>query len=116
MVNNRRRGHGWELEVIHDLKDVGYERAVSSRQESRTLDAQKVDVCYTDPFNFQCKVHTQKVNYPEIISQMPEKGVNVVLHKYAVRNKTNFQTIGKYAILKYSDFLDIIKHLNGKAS
>lgn len=107
MVNNRRRGHSFELEVIHDLKEV-YPRAVSSRQESRSLDAQKVDICYTPPFNFQCKVHTQRVDYSGILDSMPKTGINVVLHKYAVRTKSNFITKGKYAILKYEDFLNLL--------
>jgi hypothetical protein len=106
-MNNRRRGHSWELETIHQLKEI-FPRAVSSRQESRTLDAQKVDICYTDPFNFQCKVHTKKVDYPEILESMPKEGINVILHKYAVRTKANFMTMGKYAILNYDDFINLI--------
>jgi hypothetical protein len=112
MVNNRRRGHGWELETIHQLKAL-FPKAVSSRQESRTLDAAKVDICYTPPFNFQCKLHTQKVNYPEILASMPEEGINVILHKFATRTKTNFITQGRYAILNYDDFLNLLYERDG---
>jgi len=111
MVNNRRRGHSWELEMIHLLKKMGYSKAVSSRQESRTLDAAKVDICYTPPFNFQCKLHTKKVDYPKILGEMPEEGINVILHKYSTRDKQNFMTKGTYAILNLKDFLELIKPL-----
>ena len=111
MVNNRRRGHSWELETIHDLKEI-FPKAVSSRQESRQRDAEKVDICFTNPFNFQCKVHTQRIDYPAILESMPKDGnTNVVLHKYAVRTKSNFITLGKYVIMNYEDFLKLI---NGK--
>lgn len=107
MVNNRRRGHGWELETIHHLKEI-FPRAVSSRQESRSRDAAKVDICYTEPFNFQCKLSTQKVDYHDILESMPNDGINIILHKYATRSKTNFTVKGKYVIMDYDNFLNLL--------
>lgn len=107
MVNNRRRGHTWELETIHHLKEI-FPRAVSSRQESRSRDAEKVDICYTEPFNFQCKLHTQRLDYPEILRSMPNDGINVILHKYATRAESNFTVKGKYVIMNYDDFLNLL--------
>ncbi len=113
-MNNRKRGNNFELQIIHKLKDIGFSKAVSSRSESRNRDAAKVDICYTEPYNFQCKNVVGKLNYHEVLAEMPNEGnINIVVHKMTYRTPTGrFNPIGTYAILSFDDLLKIIKNNN----
>jgi lipopolysaccharide export system protein LptA len=108
---NRNAGHSFELEVIKDLKEW-YPDAVSSRSESRNLDNQKVDICYTGDIHIQCKNTTIKPDYHKIINQMPSDKKRVIVHKLTKKVSKNFVKQGQYVIMKYEDFLDILKQLN----
>lgn len=116
MNNNRNRGNNFERECVNDMKNIGFDKAVSSRAESRNMDAAKVDICFTEPFYFQCKNMLGHIKYEDILETMPKtENINVILHKKTKKAKTSFMTTGKYAILKYSDFLKVLKMLqNGK--
>jgi len=105
--NNRSRGNKWELVCIQDLKPI-YPQAVSSRAESRNRDAQKVDICYTEPFNFQCKTTKGKINYDEIIKSMPDDGINIILHKQTEKKGKRFYEVGRYAILPMEELMMLI--------
>lgn len=41
---SRRKGNGWELDIITHLKEAGYSGCVSSRSESKRTDDAKVDI------------------------------------------------------------------------
>jgi hypothetical protein len=110
---NKSSGNSWELQIIKDIKHI-YPEAVSSRSESRNMDNKKVDVCFTKDVYIQAKCLATKADYPTILEEMPkEKGkTNVVIHKYTRKSKKNFTTQGKYAIMKYEDFIAILEKLN----
>jgi hypothetical protein len=111
--NNRNRGNSYERACVNDMKEVGFSKAVSSRAESRNMDAKKVDICYTEPFYFQCKNMVGNIKYEEILNEMPNtENFNVILHKRTRKAKTSFITTGEYAFMKYADLLKIIKLLN----
>lgn len=111
MVNNRRRGIKWELEVLHDLQPI-FPVIKTSRNESRYLDSLKVDLVHTDPFYFQCKLSNSRLKYDQILNSMPkESKINVIINKLTTKTKNRFIPTGKYAILNYSDFLEILKIL-----
>lgn len=42
---SKRKGNGFELEIVHKLREIGYEGCVSSRSQNKALDADKVDIC-----------------------------------------------------------------------
>lgn len=106
---NRTAGHNWEREVIKDLKKIGFANAVSARYESKRLDDAGVDIVNTGPFNMQCKNESKRPDYHKLITEMPA-GVNLVLHKFTKKtDKGKFTTQGKYVIMEYSEFLDLLE-------
>ena len=113
MSNNRTRGCNFERKCVNDMKTIGFSKAVSSRAESRNMDAKKVDICYTAPFYFQCKNMVGNIKYEEILTEMPQDGdhINVVIHKRTKKANKSFMTTGEYVFFKYNDFLKIVKLL-----
>lgn len=112
---NRTAGLNWERTVINDLKKIGFSKAVSSRSESKNRDDAKVDACFTGNYNFQMKNVKGKIDYHTILAEMPvEENINVIIHKMTKKSagKKNFIEVGKYVILKYEDFLQIVETLN----
>ncbi len=99
----RQRGHRLEREIINELKGIGFIRAISSRQESRSQDAKKIDICYTDPFNFSCK-SKDKGSFAKYINEI-EKGNNYNVLIYKVNNGIDK---GIYALLTWNDLKEII--------
>lgn len=111
--NNRTAGNNFERQCVIDMRGIGFGKAVTSRAESRNMDAKKVDICYTEPFYFQCKNMVGNINYEEILNEMPsEDMINIVLHKKTRKVNDRFLTTGTYAFLKYEDLLKILELLN----
>ena len=102
---NRTAGNGYELEFIKKIKHI-WENAVSSRFESRSLDAAKVDVVNTPPFQFQCK---KQMNTPsvKILDEMPE-GNNVIIWGKTEKANVNFMLKEEYVIMKLETFIDLL--------
>ena len=102
---NRDAGNGYEREILNKIKFL-FPDILTSRNESRSLDAKKVDFCNTHPFNFQCKLQKQTPNV-EILKQMPE-GKNVIVWGKTRRASVNMVKDGDYVIMKLDTFLDLI--------
>lgn len=63
---NKKKGNNLELEIIHELKEIGYEGCVSSRSQNKALDANKVDIYDFNnelPVNIQVKYLLNTPNY-----------------------------------------------------
>jgi hypothetical protein len=109
--NRRIKGGNFEREIVNDLKELGYEKAATSRRMSRALDDAKVDI-YGVPYNIQAKFVEKPINYKdlleevnsEITKQMPERlqYPTLIFHK---RNRTSL------VIMSKADFYQIIKQL-----
>lgn len=129
-MNNRKRGHNWEREVITDLSQslgiVKFQPGVkdyqvaSTRFVSKALDDKKIDI-WLDPklpiskLNIQCK--SQQVRSLSAVDitallDIKEEGTSILLIKATKRTEGAPKTIGKFAVLKYKDFLDICTVLN----
>jgi hypothetical protein len=105
-MNARKKGHGFELATIKRFNELGWE-CVSSRSESKRLDDAKVDLCYTDPFQVQCKATETAPNMHTLLKQMPQNNkMNVVFHK---RNHK-----GTTVTMSEEDFFTLVK-LSGLA-
>jgi hypothetical protein len=103
-VNGRIKGHAYERATVAQFKTLGFPDAVTSRYESKSMDDQKVDLCNTYPFHVQCKaVEKLPKSYHAILDEMPDHGVNILLHK---KNRQ-----GTVVALKESDFYRIVKVL-----
>lgn len=112
-MNNRRRGIRWELACIKAIKHM-FPEAKSSRAESRERDAAKVDICFTDPFNIQCKLSNQRIPYEEILESMPEEEkINVIFNKLTRKSGNKFLPLGSYAILTIEDFIKMMENYVG---
>ena len=107
-VNGRKKGIGYELATIKKMKELGFEEAVSSRSESKRTDDAGVDICYTFPFQVQCKaVEKLPTSYHAILKGMPNNaGINVLMHK---KNRE-----GTVVSLNEKDFYKIVKVLMDK--
>ena len=106
-VNCRTKGNGYERAIVNELKDLGYNVA-TSRNESRSMDAQKVDIVSLGekklPFHVQCKSYTGAVKYWEILDEMPDDIPPVIFHKKTEKKNVRFVTKGEFVIMKKSDF------------
>ena len=81
-INSRDKGHAYERQIVSICKDLGYDEAGTSRNNNRALDALKVDLVNTDPFNIQAKAQENGINYFKLLDSMPqEDNHNIVLHK-----------------------------------
>jgi Holliday junction resolvase len=124
---NATKGHNYERDVIRILQNIGFPHAVSTRSESRSLDAQKVDITNKNahkngrlPFNFQCKSLTdveiesgkaERVKYRELLHEieLTEGIFNVVLHRHTVKKGTKFMVQGEYAFMHQLDFFKLVE-------
>ena len=102
---NRNAGNGYELKILKKLKEL-FPDILTSRNESRSMDAKGVDFVNTKPFNFQCKLSITKPSY-DVLERMPE-GINVVIHGHVVKAEKNFVKKEDYVIMKLDDFIDLI--------
>ena len=98
---NRRKGHDFERKIVNEFIKMGWGNACTSRAESRNTDNKKIDICYTEPYNIQCKV-TQRAVYTKILKEMPADtdNINVLFQKV--------KSDGEYVIIKKEDFYKII--------
>jgi hypothetical protein len=109
IINARKKGIAYELDVIKKLKPL-YPSAVSSRSESKSLDDRKVDICYTGMWRVQCKAVEALGSAHQTLTDMEaakldfEEGISVVFHK---RNNK-----GTVVSLQLDDFLNIIKTID----
>ena len=95
MPNSRAKGNNYEVKLCNELKEF-FPDVVTSRSESKRLDDQGVDFCYTGIFNIQAKaVEKLRGGHHEILKRMPppHTGVNVIFHKR--NNKGTTVTMSK---------------------
>lgn len=115
---NRSAGNGWERELAELFRSIGFVHVVTTRSESRTRDAQKIDLMNRNegvngrlPYNVQAKNTTNHLKYGKILSELPNNSgvINVILHKQTEKNGTRFVCKDKFAIMKLDDFIALIK-------
>ena len=83
---------------------MGWDQAVSSRSESKNKDDKGIDICYTDPFNIQCKAIETLGSAHKVLAAMPQdSNYNVVFHK---KNRQ-----GVVVSMTMEDFLEIVQML-----
>jgi len=103
-INARVKGHSYELQIRDLFKSLGWDKCVSSRSESKNKDDQGIDLCYTDPFNVQCKAVENLGSLHKVLSEMPQDtNYNLVFHK---KNRQ-----GTIVAMSIEDFKEIIEML-----
>lgn len=117
---NRSAGNGWERELAELFRTFGFPHVVTTRSESRSRDAQKIDLMNRDervngrfPYNIQAKNTTNHLKYGKVMAEMATTPgiINVILHKQTEKSGTRFICKDKFAILKMDDFINIVKRL-----
>ena len=79
---SKRKGNNYELKIIHELTDLGFEGLKSSRSESRALDNAKIDICDTLnvlDFYGQCKRTKNTPNIEDISEACPYKDKPLII-------------------------------------
>jgi len=79
---------------------MGY-KAVSSRQESRSMDARGIDVVSDYPYAIQAKCTK---NQPQFHTLLTETDAEVVFFRKTEKRGKRFFAIGEYAILPLKEF------------
>jgi Holliday junction resolvase len=114
MVNHRNRGNGYERTIVNELKEIGFIDVVTSRAESRNMDAKKVDVFGESlPVNIQCKNSKENFKvadyYLENQEIFPSDKPLVIFHKKTKKAKTRFMTQGEFVYMKKEDFYKMLQ-------
>lgn len=117
---NKNAGGAWERTIVKKLDEYGFKGLGTSRNISRTRDAEKIDICAFDedkdgrfPYNIQAKNLSKACNYPKVLSEMPEgRQTNVIFHKQTKKVGNRFMPLGEYAIAYLKDFLEIMSNLH----
>lgn len=101
---NRTRGHSYERKIAQEFREMGWEKACTTRYASRMRDDQKVDIFDVDPFNVQCKATNKRIDYKQVLSEMPkDTNYNVILNKLTGK--------GEFVIMSKEDFYEIVNSL-----
>lgn len=73
---SKRKGNNFELEIVHKLREIGYEGCVSSRSQDKLADANKIDIVDMNgelPVNIQSKYTQNLPNYFDIRDACTDK-------------------------------------------
>lgn len=120
---NRRAGCNFERNLADEFRQLGYVHVVTTRSESRSRDAEKIDLMNKDelvngrfPFNVQAKTTTNHVKYAKLLAEMPTVvGVsNIVVHKQTQKVGTRFQPVGTYVVMMFADFKQLLNDRNAR--
>lgn len=103
-INSKKKGNAYECKIAVELRDLGFEGAVTSRYASKKRDDEKVDLMHTEPFNVQCKAWKSAPNLHIELSKMPKDGnYNVIFHKRPYK--------GDIVAMTKEDFYELLKLL-----
>ena len=73
---SKSKGNAWELQIVNDLKEIGYEGVCSARSQNKRLDNAKVDIADMNdelPVYIQAKNLANMPNYYKIEEECPLK-------------------------------------------
>lgn len=118
---NKSAGSNFEREVVNKLKTIGFPNVGTTRNNSRSRDAQKIDVMNVDEgkfgrlrYNIQCKTLSKPAPYGKLLDELPQDGeeINIVIHKQTKKSESGrFMARGTYAIMMVDDFYDLIAEI-----
>jgi hypothetical protein len=107
---SKTKGNGFELEIINDLKEIGYTGCVSSRSQNKMADADKIDIVDLNgelPVNIQSKYTQNTPSYFAIRDACSDKSKPfVVVWKKASDGEVS---PGAIAMIPLNYFYQLIK-------
>lgn len=108
---SKQKGNGFELEIIHKLRDIGYTGCVSSRSQNKAADANKIDVVDMNnelPVNIQSK-YTQNIpNYFDIRDACTDKTKPFCMI-WKKAGKDGAQSRGTVAVIPVEYFYELLR-------
>lgn len=108
---SRTKGKKYELDIIHELTNLGYKGLKSSRSESRNLDNAKIDIAETEdklPCYIQCKATANTPNIEKISNECTIKDRPLVV--FWKKQKAN-EKQPEYVLMPKSLFYSLIKKI-----
>lgn len=104
-IKSKKKGNGYELQIVKLMKSLGYENCSTSRLSSREQDNLGVDLCGTGCWQIQAKAWESAPSYHKVLAKMPQKkGIyNLLFHK------RNHQ--GSVVVMKQEDFVELLEML-----
>jgi hypothetical protein len=119
-ANSRQRGNTYERLIVNEIKALGFD-AVTSRAESRNMDARKVDVFSpegsTNPLPIYIQTKNMKDNfkvadyYRENKQFFPKDKPLVIFHKKTKKAITKFITEGEFVYMEKESFYELLKKM-----
>ena len=114
---NRTRGIRAEQKVVNELKTLGFDKVMSSRQGSKATDDNKVDILDTEnqlPFGMNIQIKHQ-IPYPQYFkireqSTVPNESFVILWDKQEAKEK-NIITVGRCAIMDIELFYKLYLRL-----
>lgn len=106
---SKRKGNNFELQIIKELTDMGYEGLKSSRSESKLLDNCKIDVADTQnvlDFYIQCKKTKNTPNVESIMDECPMKDKPLAIFWHKEEASTNYKD---FVIIPKNYFYTLLK-------
>lgn len=99
------------------FREIGYDKAKTTRQASRLLDNCKVDIAFT-PYNIQCKSVIANINYTNIFKDIksllkenfPEDD-DVVNKPIVIAHKRGRLKEQHHIILEFDTFINLVKKI-----
>jgi len=117
MSNNRNRGNSYERVKRLELISCGYKDVVTTRSESRNMDALGIDLMGQSlPFYVQCKLSNNRAFnhhkwYKERLERLPTDKPTFIFNKITSKSKSGrFMEDGEYVTLRINDFYKLLKH------
>lgn len=112
---SKRKGNNYELKIIKELSNLGYDGLKSSRSESKSLDNDKIDIAQDRdaqnqlPFYVQCKCTKNTPNVEEILKDCPRKDKPlIVFWNKQINKEVNMASAGEFIMLEKSFFYELI--------
>lgn len=106
---SRNKGNNYEVRIIKELTDLGFNGLVTSRSESKRLDDSKIDIVDTEncmTCYIQCKATANTPNISKINKEVGKKDKPLAIFW----NKQNNSTIQEeFVIIPKSYFYNLIK-------
>lgn len=111
---NRTAGNNYERKVANELKEIGYNKVVTSRSESRNMDNSGVDLFDPTgvfPFYIQNKVYKGYPKLNDLINNdlVPKDKPLLVFHKKVVKKGTRFFTEDEFVSMKKEVFYELLR-------
>lgn len=108
---NKSKGNGFELEIVKELKECGYDGVVSARSQNKMADANKIDIVDMNnelPFNLQAKYTQNLPNYFTIRDECTDKSKPFcIAWKKATNDGSN--SPGTVVVMPIEYFYELIK-------